>query len=129
MRKILIVEDDTKIRFLLKRMLEKKFHMEVFEANNGAHGLDVYRQYNPKLIFLDVNMPVMDGKEFLRQLRNENINVPVVVMTCNNDKEIVAQMVMMGISDYIIKSDFIIFLESRITEILEKHIKTAKVVA
>jgi CheY-like chemotaxis protein len=123
MRKILIVEDDAKLRFLLKRLLEKKFHMEVFEAANGADGLEAYRQNNPKLIFLDINMPVMDGPDFLFHLRNEDKDVPVVVMTCNNDKEVVGKMLKLGISDYIIKSDFIILLENRIAEILDKHIK------
>jgi CheY-like chemotaxis protein len=127
MRKILIVEDDTKMRFLLKRLLEKKFHMEVFEAENGSHGLEIYRKCNPKLIFLDINMPIMDGSEFLFHLRNENSEVPVVVMTCNNDKEIVGKMLQLGISDYIIKSDFIILLESRIAEILDKHIPAFRI--
>ncbi len=127
MKKILLIEDDKKIRFLLKRLLEKKFRMEVFEANNGAEGLDMYRQYNPKLIFLDISMPIMDGVEFLTKLRSEDSNTPVIVMTCNNDRTIVAQMLTLGISDYVIKSDFVVFLESRIAEILEKHIPAFKI--
>jgi CheY-like chemotaxis protein len=123
MRKILIIEDDAKLRFLLKRLLEKKFHMEVFEAVDGADGIEAYHKCKPKLIFLDINMPVMDGPDFLFYLRQEDKDVPVVVMTCNNDREIVGKMLKLGISDYIIKSDFIILLESRIAEILDKYIK------
>ncbi len=121
MKKILLVEDDSKVRFLLRRLLEKKFRMEVYEAENGAIGLELCRQHNPKLVFLDISMPVMDGIEFLTELRKENTEIPVVVMTCNNDRTIVAKMLTLGISDYIIKSEFIMFLESRIAEILEKH--------
>jgi two-component system response regulator YesN len=121
MRKLLIIEDDKKIRVLLKRLLEKKFRMEVCEAEDGMHGLEVYRTENPRMIFLDLLMPNMNGIDFLAKLREIDKQIPVVVMTGLCDKEYVQKMVELGITDYVIKSDFIFQLEARIADILYSH--------
>jgi CheY-like chemotaxis protein len=120
MKRVLLIEDDFKIRMLLKRLLEKKFRLTVYEADNGLNGLEVYRTQSPELIFLDVGMPVMNGVEFLEELRKTDTKIPVVVLTCFNSKEAVHQMVTLGITDYVIKTDFILRLEERINDILEK---------
>jgi len=121
MRKLLIIEDDKKIRVLLKRLLEKKFRMEVCEAEDGLHGLEIYKTENPRMIFLDLLMPNMNGVEFLTRLREIDKEIPVVVMTGMGDKEYVQKMVELGITDYVIKSEFIFQLETRIADILYSH--------
>ena len=126
MKKVLIVEDDKKIRVLLKRLLEKKFRMEVCEAEDGYQGLEVYRAEAPRLIFLDILMPNMNGLEFLKELRRTDQETLVVVMTGMGDKEYVQQMVLLGITDYIIKSEFIFHLEDRIADILYSNISVFK---
>lgn len=118
MKKVLIIEDDKKVRVLLRRLLEKKFRMEVFEAEDGLHGLEMYKTVNPNLIFLDILMPNMNGLEFLEELRQTDKHTAVVVMTGMADKEFVHKMVMLGIKDYVIKSEFILQLEDRIADIL-----------
>ncbi len=121
MRKLLIIEDDKKIRVLLRRLLEKKFRMEVCEAEDGIHGLEVYRNERPPMIFLDIIMPRMNGIDFLKELRKIDKQVPVVVMTSMADKEFVAKMVELGITDYVIKAETIMQLETRIADILYSH--------
>jgi CheY-like chemotaxis protein len=121
MRKILIVEDDEKIRALLKRLLVKKFRMEVCEAGDGLQGLEVCKAEKPRMIFLDILMPNMNGVEFLRELRQTDKETLVVVMTGMGDKELVQQMALLGITDYIIKSEMVFRLQDRIAEIIYSH--------
>lgn len=118
MRKVLIVEDDEKIRALLKRLLVKKFRMVVCEAEDGLQALEMCKVEKPRMIFLDILMPNMNGVEFLRELRRTDKETHVVVMTGMGDKDLVQQMVLLGITDYIIKSEFIFNLEDRIADIL-----------
>ncbi|MBA4407719.1 hypothetical protein C0389_10620 [bacterium] len=121
MRKVLIIEDDEKIRALLKRLFIKKFRVEVCEAGDGLQGLEVCRTEKPGMIFLDILMPNMNGIEFLRELRITDKKTPVVVMTGMRDKELVSQMVLLGITDYIIKSEIVVHLQSRIAELIYSH--------
>jgi len=124
----LIVEDDPKFRVLLRRVLEKKFHMIVLEAYNGIHGLEVYQREksNLDIIFLDIAMPFMNGIEFLQNIRMDDKATPVIVMTCMSDKESVQSMIGLGINEYILKSDIIINLTPRIELILHKTILPKK---
>ena len=122
MRKVLIVEDDNKFRVLLRRLLEKKFRMQVLEAANGIEGIEAYLKESPKLIFLDISMPYMNGVEYLIKLRqeHEDLTTPVVVLTNFTNKEAVEKMVKLGITDYVVKADFVIGLSDRIFDILSK---------
>jgi CheY-like chemotaxis protein len=122
MRKVLIVEDDNKFRVLLRRLLEKKFRLQVSEAENGIEGIEVYFKESPNLIFLDISMPHMNGVEYLIKLRqeHEDLTTPVVVLTNFTNKEAVEKMVKLGITDYVVKADFVIGLSDRIYDILAK---------
>jgi CheY-like chemotaxis protein len=122
MRKALIVEDDNKFRILLRRLLEKKFRMQVSEAENGLEGIEAYSKETPNLIFLDIFMPYMNGVEYLIKLRQEqeDLITPVVVLTNLTNREAVEKMGKLGITDYVIKADFAIGLSDRIFDILSK---------
>jgi len=103
--KVLIVEDNDAARLALRHVIEKKFKFQVEEAVNGVEGLAKFSKFQPDLILLDVAMPLMNGKEFLEAIRNdaEYNHVNVIVLTAMNDKNIVREMVELGISDYIFK--------------------------
>jgi len=105
MIKALIIEDDDTVRAILKRLLINKFDITPLEANNGKEGLRILRNNMPDIILLDNTMPVMDGVNFLRNLRKEEKynDIQVLVITANDESEIVEQMIQMGISDYILK--------------------------
>jgi CheY-like chemotaxis protein len=80
--RILVVEDDPASRTVLRALLWRE-RVEVWEARNGQEGLDVLAHARPALIILDLMMPVMDGHEFLRRLRDDRRfeTIPVVVLT------------------------------------------------
>jgi two-component system, response regulator YesN len=119
-KKALLVEDDSKIRMLFKRLLEKKFRLDVSEAEDGQEGLEVYKKIGPDIIFLDIGMPRMNGVEFLTVLRQTDAITPVVVLTSFNSKEFVEKMLELGITAFIIKTDFVVSLEERVYEIFQK---------
>jgi CheY-like chemotaxis protein len=84
--KILVIEDDEDIRESLKELLEDSGY-EVVCMSNGQHGLDHLRsgQVPPKLILLDLMMPVMDGHTFRVEQKNDPklASIPVVIMTAD----------------------------------------------
>jgi signal transduction histidine kinase/DNA-binding response OmpR family regulator len=82
---VLLVEDDTATREMMARTLEKS-DWQVSEAGNGREALDRLAQGKPRLILLDLMMPVMDGFEFLLEMRanTEWQNIPVIVLTAKD---------------------------------------------
>ena len=80
-----------------------KFSM--YEAGNGAEGLDMLKSKNVDLILSDINMPSMDGLEFLRQIREQKlaVGVPVVMITTESSEEHVKQAILAGARGYIRK--------------------------
>ena len=86
MKTILIVEDDTDIQDIYRRMIEDTYaDVRIEQRMNGQEGLDAIGQFKPDLILLDLLMPVMDGKTFLENLRHRLriLDVPVVVCSVN----------------------------------------------
>jgi len=82
---VLVVEDDEKTRDIMKRTMEKE-DWEVMEAGNGREALDQMAQIKPNLILLDLMMPVMDGFDFLLEMRahTEWQDIPVIVLTAKD---------------------------------------------
>ncbi|MDE5872271.1 MAG: response regulator transcription factor [Muribaculaceae bacterium] len=83
--KILLVDDDLKNSMLLKRFIEADGY-EVIYANNGKVGLEMYRNENPDLILLDINMPELDGFEMARIIRQSDKKVVIFFLTDRTDK-------------------------------------------
>jgi two-component system alkaline phosphatase synthesis response regulator PhoP len=72
-QKLLIVDDEAHIRMLIEQTLEEleEHDVEFFSADNGEQALEIIRNENPQLVFLDVMMPKMNGMEVCRRVRNE----------------------------------------------------------
>ncbi len=103
----LIVDDSSVMRKIVERALRQSGLnlASVFEASTGTEGLDVLRRERVDLILSDINMPMMDGLEFLRQLRSQDLatDVPVVMITTESSEEHVRQALMAGAQGYIRK--------------------------
>ena len=80
--KVLVIDDDQNFRIYLKKVLEKD-NWSVDEAENGEIALEQIAKDKPGLILLDLMMPVMDGFEFLEQLRKTDHwgEIPIIVVT------------------------------------------------
>ena len=79
---ILVIDDDASTRTILRKMLIKD-GWRVDEAENGKIGIDRIKKHLPELIILDLLMPVMDGFEFLKIIKANDIwgNIPIIVIT------------------------------------------------
>jgi two-component system chemotaxis response regulator CheY len=103
----LIVDDSSVMRKIVERALRQAGLelMVVHEAGSGTEGLDLLKAKQVDLILSDINMPSMDGLEFLRQLRAQNLapGVPVVMITTESSEEHVKQAILAGAQGYIRK--------------------------
>lgn len=100
-KSILIVEDELRIRFLLRDYLMKE-GFNVLEASNGEEGLYIFSTQKIDLILLDIMMPVMDGITMLEKLR-EVSTVPVILLTAKGEEEDKLQGYDFGADDYVTK--------------------------
>ena len=103
----LIVDDSSVMRKIVERALRQAGldALVVHEAGSGAEGLEVLKSKPVDLILSDINMPTMDGLEFLRQIRAQNLDegVPVVMITTESSEEHVKQAIQAGAQGYIRK--------------------------
>lgn len=100
-KKILIVEDEENIRELLRLYLEREGY-EICEAANGVEGLKLWKSGNPDMLLLDVMMPMMDGWQVCRTIREES-TVPIIMLTAKGETSDRVSGLEMGADDYIVK--------------------------
>jgi two-component system, chemotaxis family, chemotaxis protein CheY len=105
--KALIVDDSSVMRKIVERALRQAGVQlsVVLEASSGTEGLEVLRRERVHLILSDINMPLMDGLEFLRTLRAQKLaeGVPVVMITTESSEEHVRQAIVAGAQGYLRK--------------------------
>lgn len=104
MFKVIIVEDDYMISMLNRGFTERDKRFQVLhEFNSGRKALNWVLSHTVDLIILDVYMPLMNGAEFLRELRAAGSRVDVIVVTAAHETDMLSELLKMGIVDYIIK--------------------------
>jgi two-component system chemotaxis response regulator CheY len=89
MKRVLIVDDDPFIRRLIATTLEDVSHFELLEAGDGEEALEVAARERPDLVFLDIDMPRLDGLETCRRLRaaSETAGATIVMLTAARGDE------------------------------------------
>lgn len=119
MARILLVDDESKIRVITKVMLEKAGH-EVVEAESGADGLKILETDRPDLILLDIMMPGMEGWEVCERIKTNNKlrDIPVVMFTVRTSEEDHEMGAECGADDHIDKP----FTMGELLETVEKHL-------
>ncbi|MCO5185504.1 MAG: response regulator transcription factor [Anaerolineae bacterium] len=115
---ILIVDDDKKMRDMLRFYLEEDDY-RILEAANGREALYVARYEKPDLILLDLMMPEMDGTEFMRIYRRE-ANTPVIMLTAKVDDADEVLGLEMGADDYITKPFSVRSVRARVRSVLRR---------
>ncbi|MCD6546641.1 MAG: response regulator [Thermotogae bacterium] len=101
MKKILVVDDETNIRNLIKKILSDEF--EVDTAANGLEALKLLKNKEFDLMILDINMPQMDGVELMKKLKKHNVSIPIVVISVFSDPEKLIETFKLGATDFIVK--------------------------
>lgn len=102
--KILIV-DDIKANVMLLKALVKKNNYQVLEASNGKQALEMFEEYNPDLILLDIMMPILNGYQVMEAIRNGTTNpeVAIILITALDNKDDIVKGFNAGANDYISK--------------------------
>ena len=99
--RILVIDDDVNISELLKLYLEKEDY-EVDVAHDGGEGLEKFKTREPKLVLLDIMLPVMDGWQVCREIRRIN-NTPIIMLTAKGETFDKVLGLELGADDYIVK--------------------------
>ena len=115
---ILIVDDESKLRRVIRKYLEKEGY-SVAEAENGEQALYAARQKTPALILLDIMMPVMNGFEFLRHFRKES-EVPIIFLTAKDEEYDEILGLEIGADDYVKKPFSMRALMARVRAVLRR---------
>ncbi|MEW5959636.1 MAG: response regulator, partial [Chloroflexota bacterium] len=101
--RVLVIDDSAQIREFVTEYILKP-HGFLFDiAVNGAAGLQKALTQHPDLILLDYEMPQLNGLEVLRQLRQHNTKVPVILMTSHGSEQVAVEVFRLGVQDYITK--------------------------
>ena len=117
--KILVVDDESRMRKLVKDFLTKK-NFQVLEAGNGEEAMDIfYEEKDIALIILDVMMPKMDGWEVCREIR-KNSKVPIIMLTARSDERDQLLGFDLGVDEYISKPFSPKILVARVEAILRR---------
>ena len=116
---ILVVDDEERIvRFIVMNLELEGFR--VISASSGLEALQRVRESLPDLVLLDVMLPQLDGFETLRLLREQQTDVPVIMLTVRADEEDIVHGLELGADDYITKPFGIQELTSRIRAVLRR---------
>ena len=118
--KILVVDDESRMRKLVRDFLEKK-NFQVLEAGDGEEAMDIfYEEKDIALILLDVMMPKMDGWEVCREIR-KNSKVPIIMLTARGDERDELLGFDLGVDEYISKPFSPKILVARVEAILRRY--------
>ena len=118
---ILVVDDESRMRKLIKDFLIQK-NYNILEAEDGEKALSIYQENKEKisLILLDVMMPKLDGWSVLRQIRQENKNLPIVMLTARGEEQDELFGFELGVDEYIAKPFSPKILVARVEAILKR---------
>jgi len=101
--RVLLVDDEMHLRMLMKTVITSMNCDIVGEAKNGAEAVERYKQTKPDLTLLDINMPVKNGEEALREIIEHDPDAFVIMLTSITDMESVETCLSLGAANYIRK--------------------------
>ena len=102
MRTAMIVDDATVMRIRLRDILEPRYKV-VAEASNGLEAIELFDQYLPDFVTLDITMPQMNGIEALERIMRRHPDAHVIVVSAVGQKKMVFDAIGRGAKDFIIK--------------------------
>jgi CheY-like chemotaxis protein len=120
--KVLIVEDDPTNRRLAQKMLEKYFpNCTINTANNGLEAIDIFKKEDSDLILMDIYMPVMNGYESAKQIRQASSEVRIIALTASIGDDDKYKCFEAGMDAYLMKP----YTPDAFKELIEKYITSS----
>lgn len=117
--RILVCDDSLLVRSRLKESLKQCGDFEVFEAQDGQAAIDMYKQYQPELVFLDIVMPLRDGMEALQTIKEYDTRAKVVMVSSAGTQSHLRKAIEAGATDFIQKP----WEQHQILSIIAKAVK------
>ncbi len=105
MKRVLIVDDSPVIHNLLRKVLERNGYDVCGDAKNGKDGVDLYEALKPDLVFMDITMPVMEGIEAAKIIKEMNPAAKVIMLSAMGDEAIMEEAKGIGV-DIFLKKPF-----------------------
>ncbi len=102
-KKIMVVDDLRMVRTSIRRYLGKLGYENVIEAENGLDAVEKFSSENPDFLFMDIVMPQLNGNEALKQIRLQDKETPIVMLSSVADQSMINECESHGISGYIVK--------------------------
>lgn len=104
MKKVLVIEDDTDLRLLIKKILEI-IDLQIIEAKSGSLGLQLAKQHQPDLIISDIDMPEISGYDVLKQIKEDTVTarIPFIFLTGRVDDDSHNHALQLGATFYMTK--------------------------
>lgn len=124
MNRVLIVDDSAFMRHVLKSILKRNGFQVIGEAENGAIGIRKFKELQPDIVTMDINMPEVDGIEALKEIRRIDSNSKVIMVSAIIGQESYElQCVMLGAKSFIIKP----FNEDQVVKMLTQYLYSNKI--
>ena len=105
--RFLLVDDNPHMRRMLRTLLQGFGAREVYEAENGAGGLEAFNQFTPDIVIIDWAMPIFDGLEFARMIRQPDTNAspftPIIMLTGHSERRRVTAARDAGVTEFMVK--------------------------
>lgn len=116
MKRVLIVDDASFMRMTINMMLKKNGFNIVGEAENGAEGVEKYKELKPDIVTMDITMPRMSGLEALKQIREYDPKANVIMVSAMGQDLMVKEAVLSGAKSFIVKP----FKEEHVVAVVKK---------
>lgn len=123
MSRILIVDDSRTSRKILRTILEDAGHEVIGEAMDGQDGVNKFKELRPDLVTLDITMPVMDGLEALKCIREVDGNAKVIMVTAAGQQNKMIDAIKLGASEFVTKP----FEPEEIIKMVNKLVKQVEI--
>lgn len=123
--RIFIIDDSRTMRNIQKSVLAKLGYTDIEEAGDGQDALSKIDAFEPDLILLDWNMPIMDGITFAKKYRAQGRTVPIIMVTTEAEKHRIIEAIKAGVNNYVVKPFTPELLSAKVNETMARAEKAA----
>ena len=124
---VLLVEDDSDSKKIMHDVLSDNFE-KVFTAQNGDEGLKKFKKYNPNMVITDAFMPISDGLDMTRYIKEISKDTPIIVLSAHSEKETLLKAIDVGIDKYLIKPIMVDDLLNTLENVAKNKIETSSII-
>lgn len=118
-KKVLVVDDASFMRMMIKDILKKNSFTDVHEASDGMMAVDRYKEFQPDITLLDITMPNMDGLQTLKAIKAIDPDAKVIMCSAMGQESMVIDAIKSGALDFIVKP----FQADRIIKAINKALE------